>query len=173
MPPKENLAFIDEQNLHLGTTTHETPWRVDLARFRIYLQQKYHVSHAYYFIGFVNEEYRSLYTKIQEAGFILIFREHNSAMFGKKKGNVDCDIVFLIMKKMYKQEMIGGVVLVSGDGDYKMVVDFLVEEGKLEKILFPNQKRASSLYKKIDLKYRSDLSEEGVKNKIHKKKRAP
>lgn len=38
-------------------------------------------------------------------------------------------------------------VLVSGDGDYKKVVDYLVKKGIFEKILFPNKKFASSLIK--------------------------
>jgi uncharacterized LabA/DUF88 family protein len=94
-------------------------------------------------------------------------------MLGRKKGNVDCDIIFSIMKRMYHRDIVGGVVLISGDGDYKPLVDFLIAERKFQKILFPNQKRASSLYKKIDLKYRSDLGDQDVRRKISKMKRAP
>ncbi len=166
----ENQAYIDGQNLYFGTVSSDVPWEVDLMRFRVYLKEKYNVSRAYYFLGFVNDEHQDLYSYIQESGFILVFREHNSAMLGKKKGNVDCDIVFSIMKRLYKQQVDGGVVLVSGDGDYRQLVDFLIEEGKFVKILFPNQKRASSLYKSIDLKYRSDLSEAGLREKIKKRK---
>ncbi|MCK5539249.1 MAG: hypothetical protein KAI79_20670, partial [Bacteroidales bacterium] len=52
-----------------------------------------------------------------------------------------------------KKELFDKIVLVSGDGDYKMLVDFLIEEGRFKKILFPNKKFASSLYKKITRKY--------------------
>jgi uncharacterized LabA/DUF88 family protein len=90
-------------------------------------------------------------------------------MFGKKKGNVDSDIVFSVMKKLYRNEIEGKIVLVSGDGDYKKLVDFLIEENRFGKILFPDQKRASSLYKSIDIKYRADLCQEGIRNKIEKK----
>ncbi len=74
-------------------------------------------------------------------------------MLGKKKGNVDSDIIFAIMKKLYKKEPFDKIVLVSGDGDYKMLVDFLIEEEKFEKILFPNKQFASSLYKEITRVY--------------------
>jgi hypothetical protein len=47
----ENIAFIDGQNLHIGTTKSKDPWVVDLLRFRIYLEKKYDVGKAYYFIG--------------------------------------------------------------------------------------------------------------------------
>jgi hypothetical protein len=42
------------------------------------------------------------------------------------------------MKKMYNKEIHGKVVLVSGDGEYRMLVDFLIGEDKFEKILFPD-----------------------------------
>ena len=48
------------------------------------------------------------------------------------------------MRVLYKKELFDKVVLVSGDGDYKMLVDFLIEENKFKKILFPNEKFASS-----------------------------
>ena len=166
-----NIAFVDGQNMHMSTTTADKSWRIDLARLRVYLRQKYSVEKAYYFLGFVQDEHQELYDEIQEAGFILHFRKHNSAMLGKKKGNVDTDIVFHIMKKLYQKEPFNKIVLVSGDGDYKLMVDFLIEENRFEKVLFPDQKRASSLYKKIDLRYRADLNEENVRKKIGKEQK--
>ena len=89
-------------------------------------------------------------------------------MLGKKKGNVDSDIIFLIMKKIYKEEEFSKIILVSGDGDYKQVVDFLIEENRFKKILFPNSKFASSLYKKIGSEFFDYLDNKSVKNKISK-----
>jgi len=133
----------------MGTKSEDPAWQVDFFKFREYLKKKYNVTRAYYFLGFTIDEKSDLYDKIQESGFILKFREHNSAMLGKKKGNVDADIIFSIMKKIYKKEPFDKIVLVSGDGDYRMLVDFLIEENRFKKILFPNKKFASSLYKKI------------------------
>ncbi len=166
---KNNIAFIDGQNLYMGTAKRDKdPWRINLVRFRVYLEQKYGITKAYYFLGFVQEERRDLYEEIQDAGFVLIFREHNTAMLGKKKGNVDSDIIFSVMKKLYKKEDFQKVFLVSGDGDYKMLVDFLIEEGRFGKVLFPNRQFASSLYKKLGSEYFDYL--ESVRDKI---KRAP
>ncbi len=174
-----NLAFIDGQNLYMGTAKLEIkPWKIDLVRFRVYLREKYAVSEAYYFLGYIQEENQELYDEIQKAGFILKFREHNPAMIGKKKGKVDSDIIFHIMKKMYKKENFDNIVLVSGDGDYKLLVDFLIEENRFEKILFPNMDFASSLYKKLSNKYFLYLDNKDIKAKIavdnlYKKKRVP
>ena len=164
----KNYAYIDGQNLHLGITKADVPWHIDLAKFRVYLREKYQVEKAFYFLGYIQEgpQIEHLYEKIQSAGFILQFRQHNSAMIGTKKGNVDSDIIFSIMKRVYKDEEFDKIVLVSGDGDYKMVVDFLIEEKKFEKILFPNRHYSSSLYKKIGSEYFAPLDDQGVKNKI-------
>jgi len=161
-----NIAFIDGQNLHLGTTKSQDSWKINLKRFRTYLEQKYRGDRAYYYIGFAQDTNQDLYRKIRSAGFILVFRQHNSAMLGKKKGNVDSDIILDIMTMVCRKKDFEGIILVSGDGDYKGLVDFLIEEDRLEKILFPDRKRASSLYQKIDLRYRADLSAPEVRKKI-------
>ncbi|MDO8668620.1 MAG: NYN domain-containing protein [bacterium] len=168
-----NYAFIDGQNLYMNTAKKEAnPWKIDLARFRIYLERKYSVDKAYYFLGYIQETNQELYEEIQKAGFILIFREHSPAMIGKKKGNVDSDIIFQVMKKLYKKEDFNKIILVSGDGDYKLLVDFLIEEDRFEKILFPDRKFRSSLYKELSNKYFAYLDDIDIQNKIGKKKGA-
>jgi phage anti-repressor protein len=101
---ENNLAFVDGQNLYMGTNSDKPSWHIDLRKFRIYLRDKYKVSEAFYFLGFVNDNNEELYDEIQGAGFILKFREHNSVMQGKKKGNVDSDIIFSVMKKNIKKK---------------------------------------------------------------------
>src|SRR5688572_5058572 len=98
----KNVAYIDGQNLYMGTSKSSPVWTVNLARFRKYLSSKYGVEDAHYYLGYVQEgmNIEKLYESIQKAGFILVFREHNSAMLGKKKGNVDADIIFSIMKRL-------------------------------------------------------------------------
>jgi prepilin-type processing-associated H-X9-DG protein len=43
-----NIAFVDGQNLNLGTATEN--WSVDFRRFRLYLKHKYGVEEAYMFL---------------------------------------------------------------------------------------------------------------------------
>ena len=71
------------------------------------------------------------------------------------------------MKRMYQKESFDKIVLVSGDGDYKMLVGFLIKEDKFKKILFPNKNFASSLYKKITRVYFDYLI--NIKHLIEKK----
>jgi uncharacterized LabA/DUF88 family protein len=164
MDKENNLAFVDGQNLYLGTK--ENNWSVDLSKFKIYLKDKYKVSEAYYFLGYLNEENDELYKEIQRAGFIVLFKEHNQYALTKKKGNVDTDIVFEIMKNLLENKNFNKVVLVSGDGDYRKLVDYLIKNDRFKKILFPNKKFASSLYKSITIKYYDNLENSDIKRKI-------
>lgn len=173
MEKESNLAFIDGQNLHLGTT--QSGWKIDHKKFRTYLKDKYHVHEAYYFLGYVTEEQQYLYNNLQKAGFIVLFREHSSALKGKKKGNVDSDIVFEVMKTLIERKDFTKILLVSGDGDYKKLVDFLVKRNVLKKLLFPNKKFASSLYNKLGSEYFDYLENPDVQSKVafKQEKRAP
>lgn len=169
-----NVAFIDGQNLHLGTK--EKGWSVSHQRLRVYLRDKYKIGEAYYFLGFVTEVNQDLYDGLQKAGYILSFREHSPALKGKKKGNVDCDIVFSVMKKLVENELFGKSFIVSGDGDYKKLVDYLIKKGKFGKMLFPNRQFASSLYKSLGGEFFAYLEDKDVKSKIShssKMKKAP
>ncbi|OGG61206.1 hypothetical protein A3C87_03600 [Candidatus Kaiserbacteria bacterium RIFCSPHIGHO2_02_FULL_49_34] len=169
-----NIAYIDGQNLYYTTKKNNNgKWVIDLARFRVFLKERYGVIKAYYHLGYVDNENEKFYDQIQEAGFILKFREHNSLMRTTKKGNVDTDVVFDIMQSLYKGDIPGKVILISGDGDYKKLVDFLIEVEKFEKILFPARASASSLYKKLTAKYCVALDDHNTMEKIGKKKGGP
>lgn len=167
----KNISFIDGQNLHLGT--REAGWSIDYNRFRIYLRDKYHVEEAYYFLGYFSQDQQELYNNLQRAGFIVVFKEHKESLIGKKKGNVDTDIVFEMMKCIIDTDF-HKIILISGDGDYKKVVDYLIKKRKFEKILFPNQKFASSLYKNIGNQYQVHLGDNDIRSKIeYTKKKVP
>ena len=164
-----NIAHIDGQNLNLGT--REIDLKVDFEKLRIYLKDKYDIKYAYYYLGHkqnIDTSVTSLYDNLQKAGFILRFKDFNELMTSKKKGNVDCDIIFHIMESLYKKEVEGKILLISGDGDYKKTVDFLIQEDKFLKILFPNNKFASSLYKKLGSEKFDYLS--NIRNYIEYKK---
>lgn len=142
-----NIAFIDGQNLHCGTINDN--WKIDYKRLRVYLADKYRITEAYYFLGHARENQSTLYTYLRQAGFAVIFKEHTEKLATAKKGNVDADIVFEVMKNIIETKDLKNVVLISGDGDYKKLVDYLIEKNLFKKILFPNKMFASSLYKKL------------------------
>lgn len=165
---ENNIAFVDAQNLHLWTNSEN--WNIDFKKFRIYLKDKFRVNEAYYFIGFLSEDQQELYTKLQKAWFIVVFREHHSALKWKKKWNVDVDIVFEAMKRISEEKDFDKIVLVSWDWDYIKLVRYLIDKNLLKKMLFPN-KKYSSLYKPIKDNYGLNLSLKDIKIKLEYKKK--
>ncbi len=147
---------------------------IDYHKLRVYLSDKYRINKAYYFLWFREKE-NVLYEKLQEAGFILVFNLKGETLKSNKKWNVDTNLVFTLMKKHIEEKM-NGVVLISGDGDYKMMVDYLIEKKVFLKLLAPNLKYSSSLYRNahnMDPQYFDYLDKPSIRNKIWYKKKAP
>jgi uncharacterized LabA/DUF88 family protein len=168
-----NQAFIDAQNLYLNTVRATTPWILDLARFRAHLTQKCHVNKAYYFAGAYESNQDNLYAFIEQCGYILQFHEHATPfMSDKRKDSVEADIVFLIMKKLHRKEDFDKVVLISGDGDYGRLVRFLIEEGRLEKLIVPSRAQTTMHYGGIDARYMDVLGSKDKRGMLGYKKQA-
>jgi uncharacterized LabA/DUF88 family protein len=139
--PQVNYAFIDGTNLH--QTMKKVGWELDYHRFRVYLSEHYGVSKAYYFFGYI-PEYTSLYTYLQAAGYILVFKPILKTPDGKIKGNCDAELVLQAMKDINNYEK---AIIVSSDGDFYCLVTYLRENKKLECVLAPRRELCSKLLK--------------------------
>ena len=142
---ENNYAFIDSQNLNLGVKSQG--WNLNFARFRRFLKDKYKVNKAYLFIGYVFDN-QALYTELQIAGYICVFKptlEIKEKGKIKIKGNVDAELVLHTMIEYKKYDK---AIIVSGDGDFHCLIEYLVKQNKLRKVIVPN-KRFSSLLKKF------------------------
>ena len=95
---QNNFAYIDASNLHNGVAS--LGWEMDYKRFRSFLNEKYAVTHAYLFIGLIPKN-KQLYTYLQEAGFILVYKEVIYDANGKPKGNCDADLVLHAVMHAY------------------------------------------------------------------------
>lgn len=137
-----NYAFIDSQNLNLGVISQN--WKLDFARFRVLLKHKYGVEKAFLFIGYVaGNEVR--YSSLQNAGFHLIFKptlEHKEGDKIVRKGNVDAE---LVLHSMIEFPNYDKAIIVSGDGDFRCLVEYLESKNKLLKLIVPNNKYSSLL----------------------------
>lgn len=144
MKKKENnYAFIDSQNLNLSIRAQG--WTLDYRKFRRYLEDKYGITKAYLFLGYV-PQYQDLYTSLQEDGFILIFKPTLKLPDGKVKGNVDAELVLHAMVEYPKYDK---ALIVTNDGDFYCLVDYLIKQDKLVKLMIPNRKAFSSLFRKL------------------------
>ena len=152
--PVGNYAFIDSQNLNLGV--QKIGWKMDWKKFRIWLQEKYGVTHAYMFIGYMVEN-EALYDLMHEHGYLVALKPTLEIKADQQseehkddkpivKGNIDADLVLYAMKELRNYNK---AVIVSGDGDFFGLIEYLIEQNKLLKVLTPNQ-RYSTLLKDFE-----------------------
>lgn len=139
---ENNYAFIDSQNLYRGIKSQQ--WALDWGRFRVYLSEKYSVSIAYLFIGYI-PEHNNLYDELQKAGFVLKFKPVLANGKDGVKGNVDAD---LVLQAMIDLSMYDRAVIISSDGDFYSLVRHLYDNEKLKIVMSPHSDTCSSLLKK-------------------------
>jgi len=152
-------AFIDSQNLNLGV--QKVGWKMDWRALRHYLADKYNVSKAYMFIGYMVEN-ESLYEHMHELGYLVFLKQtvdisnsdnkseavNGAAYKPSIKGNIDADLVLYAMKELPNYDK---AIIVSGDGDFVSLIEYLESKNKLLNIMTPNW-QYSSLLKPFEAK---------------------
>lgn len=155
-------AFIDSQNLNLGV--QKFGWKLDWRKFRQLLEDKYGVTKAYLFIGYIPEN-EALYEQMHDLGYSIVLKptfdltkprpevgegdasnKHAQPEEDKKpvKGNIDAELVLWAMKEMSNYEK---AIVVSGDGDFYCLIEYLESKGRLLHLMPPTG-HYSSLYNK-------------------------
>lgn len=156
--PLANYAFIDSQNLNLGT--QKMGWKMDWKKFREWLKAEYNVEKAFMFIGYM-PDFEPLYDQLHSQGYAVVLKP-TLEMFAapetdkpkdepkvaegeekhKPKGNVDTDLVLHVMKEWKNYDK---AIIVSGDGDFYTLIEHLDQQGKLLQLLTPNWQYSSLL----------------------------
>ncbi len=146
---ENNVAYIDGANLHLGVSSAD--WKLDYKKFRVWLQDKFHVTDAYIFLGNI-PKYSNMYNYFLSCGFKIIFKQVVYDNEGKAKGNCDADLVLNSVIGFYEKTY-DKMLLVSSDGDYASLVEFINENKRFAGILSPsNASRCSILLKRTNTK---------------------
>ncbi len=157
-------AFIDSQNLNLGTRKNiyrngkciYKGWKLDMKKFKIYMDDKFRVTKQFLFLGYIKEN-QKMYDMFKSFGYELIFKPTVSSKSKKPKGNVDAEIVLNAARLKYDEY--DKAVFVSGDGDFYCLYEFLEKERKLKNIIIPNRRAESSLLRRFS-KYEIFLERE-------------
>lgn len=157
-------AFIDSQNLNLAI--RGLGWKLDFNRFRIYLKEKYQVEKAFVFIGYISDNTK-LYTFLKRCGYKLIFKpvlESKNKKDAFIKGNIDAELVLHSMIEFPNYQK---AIIVSGDGDFYCLINYLKKKKKLLKLIVPNRNKYSRLLKKFE---KETIYLNNFKNKLSYKK---
>lgn len=139
-PQKEIIyAFIDSQNLNLSI--RDQGWKLDFAKFRKYMTDRFRTKKLFFFIGFVKENI-GLYKHLKELGYTIIFKPTLKTKDEKVKGNVDAE---LVLHSMIEYGNYNKAIIISGDGDFHCLIEHLKNKNKLHKLIIPNKYKYSSL----------------------------
>jgi uncharacterized LabA/DUF88 family protein len=144
-PQKEVFAFIDNQNLNV--TIQNLGWKMDWRKLRRFLSDRYGVTRALMFIGYVPEQ-EEMYKQLHESGYSIVLKptydmsrprpeESEQKKEDKKpiKGNVDVELVLWAVKEIKKYDQ---AVVITGDGDFYSLIEYLKDQSKLAKLLTPS-----------------------------------
>lgn len=158
-PTKKGVyAFVDSQNLNLGT--QKVGWKMDWKKLFEYLTTQHGVTRAYLFIGYMQEN-EAMYEGLHDMGYSIVLKptvaanhnDDNAAGQGDKdkkkepahtgvKGNVDTELVLYAMKEMPNYSK---AIIVSGDGDFYCLAEYLASKDRLKHIMTPNRFYSSLL----------------------------
>jgi len=158
-----NYAFIDGTNLYMGIA--ELGWHLGTRQFRIYLKEKFNVEKAFYYVGYV-EERASVYQSIEGDGYIMGYKKTGPSPDNGIRGNVDA---LLTMHTILKLGNYDKAIIVTSDGDFDCLVEYLLGKDKLRRVLAPSWLKCSHLLKIVARGHLSYLEESRGKLEYHKK----
>ena len=98
-------------------------------------------------MGYIPEQKR-MYKALKSYGFELIFKPITRDRAGKVKGNVDAELV--LHSARVEHDNYDLALIISGDGDFYCLIDYLLSVGKLKHLVIPNMKTASRLLRKFE-----------------------
>lgn len=137
---RNNFAFIDIQNVTLGM--RELGWRLDWRKFSLYLKEKYDVTKAFIFIGYIGRN-KYFYDFLRSCGYILIFKPVIGAG-DTIKANCDGDMIMFAVSRCHN---FNKAIIVTSDGDFYSTVKLLHRRKQLAVVLSPIANRCSKLLK--------------------------
>lgn len=178
-----NWAFIDASNLFYGGRKN-LGWSIDYRKLIKYIKRKYKVTKVFYYAGVelfgyeysvlkdkkidlnkllkhltiknkVNDIQRvKFYLKLKEFGFYLklkpvkTFRSKGRI---EKKANCDVDLTFDLMRNIDKYE---NALILSGDGDFIVVLKYLQSIGKKVYVLARAERTAREIKQLVGGEFR-------------------
>jgi uncharacterized LabA/DUF88 family protein len=142
------IVFIDASNIIYGCRNEG--WKVDFKKLFRYLKERYSSQKIYYFAGVLqnNVKQKEFYKVMENIGYDLILKPVKLFRNGKnivRKANCDVDLTFYAMRDFDKYDF---GIFFTGDGDFEVLIKYLLEKKKKVKII-ANGSRTAKEIKKI------------------------
>lgn len=129
---KRAALLIDGSNAYASGMA--LGFQIDYVKFLSFFRKRYDINRALYFTALPPKEMvsplRPMTTFLEHNGYTVVSKETkdyiNHAGEKKRKGNMDCEIAVYATKYA---EVVDEMVLFSGDGDFRCVVERVQELG--------------------------------------------
>lgn len=142
-------VYIDASNIIYGV--RDQGWKVDFKKLYKYLSERYGAKKVFYFAGKEESDPKQekFYALLSKLGFELVLKpvklfRHNGGKI-VRKANCDVDLTFYAMRDINKFKK---VILLSGDGDFEILVKYFVKLKK-EVVIIASAKRTAREIKKL------------------------
>lgn len=147
-------AFIDASNIIYSAA--RSGWKVDFEKLAKYLHERFGVQRIIYFAGVDTENLKQLkfYETLQKFGYELRLIPVRTFSDGSKKADVDSRMTFEMMLYFKEYEK---AIIMTGDGDYYWVLEYLLKEKHGQIILISHSKTTARDLKKLFASKATDI----------------
>jgi len=165
--PNKTYVFIDVANLIYGAK-RTGKWEVSYYKLSKYLKLRYEASKIFFYAGVKSLE-KNKFNRLKRLGYILRLKELRTykrkplerkvkcpqchCVFDRKiyrlpewKANCDVDLTFDVMRYVSDYSR---MILISGDGDFYPLIDFLIKKGRNVRVIGETWSTAISIKKLV------------------------
>src|SRR3989338_1558994 len=149
-PPKQVIyAFVDAANIMYRPNDLHS-WKIDVLKLLMYLRERFGVSRVFYYGGvdYLNAVQVRMYEKMRNWGYELcinpVKRFVNEAGERYLKADVDSRMTFDMMHLLSEYDR---AIVITGDGDFYWVLQYLLHQKEKVWLLSRNKKTAKELKK--------------------------
>lgn len=138
-------AFVDASNIIYGARAEG--WYIDQKKLIEYLRSKFKVTKAYFYYGKDSKSVKkqNFLEKLKSFGYLLRVKEIKR-FSNKSKANCDVDLTMdmLLMADKYKN-----AVVLTGDGDFAPLLEYLINIGKKIHVISSPKRTAREIKKLV------------------------
>lgn len=165
--PNKTYVFVDVANLIYGAK-RTGRWKIDYRKLLKYLKSRYKASRVFFYAG-VKSLKKNKFNRLKRLGYVLRLKELRvykrrplerkvecprcHRIFKKKiyrrpeqKANCDVDLTFDATRYTSNYYR---MILISGDGDFYPLIDFLIKNGREVKVIGETRSTAISIKKLV------------------------